>query len=102
MYAPTCKDKLLRDCRVHSLFLWQSTAKLHPTSYLQSNATQPSPSELSLATVLKQGELIPGLGHQAKLLCRSSISHVQGIWLASAWPSVPSAAGLVVLTDSAV
>lgn len=69
MYTPTCKDKLLKDCRFHLLFLWQSTAKLHPASYLQSNATKPSPCKLPPTIVLKQGDLIPGLGHQVKLLC---------------------------------
>lgn len=54
MYTHTCEDKLLKDCRFHSLFLWQSTAKLHPASYLQSNTTKPSPSKLPLTIILNR------------------------------------------------
>ena len=53
MYTPTRKDKLLKDCRTHSLLWWQSTVELHPASYLQSNATKPSASKLPLTIILK-------------------------------------------------
>ena len=89
MYALTREDNLLQDGGFPWLFLWQSTA-----SDLQSNAPKPSPSKPPPTITLKQGDLLPGLGHQANAALQNQnvllrTGHPAWFCTANNWPVSP-------------